>query len=300
MSITKDNSTSYNGTSALTTHTFTSHSVSGSNLVGIFSIQAAPQSGSTPPTVSSVSFNGSAGTYIIRKTGGAGTYFASELWYISSPATGAHTVSVTLDRASYVVIQFTTYTGVAASPIGATNSLSDNGTTNSPSLSLTTTASSSIIVDSILVNHNSGGLTQGGSQTLNGTNYNSAITFNGGASYLPTTTTGSYSLSWSFANPDAHDFVIAEIKQYVVNYTLTASNGSYTYTGYNAILHYGKKIIAQTGSYTLTGYSAVLTLFQKWIKQSKNTSVETNGSKNTSTWVDQSKNTSSETNQTKN
>lgn len=81
--------------------------------------------------------------------------------------------------------------------------------------------------------------------------------------------------------------------------TLALAQGSFTLTGQNVILHYGRTIALAVGTFALTGFDLLFTLFRKWLKPTKSTTNFSNQTKNTTSFSDQTKNTSNWTDQNK-
>jgi hypothetical protein len=117
------------GTSITWTHTCT-----GSNLILLVCVMM-----STSRSVSAISYNGVAMTFINRSSGGgAGQTVA--WYYLINPATGANTVSITIDSSSFCYPSSASYTGVdQTSPIDASTTTANNaGSTITTTLTTTT------------------------------------------------------------------------------------------------------------------------------------------------------------------
>lgn len=256
-------------------------------------------------TISSVTFNGVSMTQgvFINDNGGLRNTAGGVYYLANADVTTANCTVTTSASCVGLFLHVIPFYG-ADTTIGATNS-GYNGSTNSNTLSITTTTNNSYIVGGIVKSSGSTSgdtFTDGGSQTGWG-NTEVGISPNistAKAAYLSTPTAGSNSLSWSWTTAKENSSYGIEIKQFIQNYPITLAQGSFTLTGQNVILNYGRKVVLAAGSFTLTGYSMVMTLFKKWIRQTKNTSSLSNQSKNSSSWTDQSKNSSTWTDQTKN
>lgn len=164
-------------------------------------------------TVSSVSYNGVA---LTRIAGSSVTFSGrqGEYWYLLAPATGANTVSVTMSTAlDFQNSGAISLTGANAG-IGASSSNGANGSSISDSLS--TTVANSWVVDGALVRGSGavGAMTAGGSQTKRFANDNVSAILQGDGSTQPTTSTGSYTMSWTWdgsARDYAHSLI--EVKE---------------------------------------------------------------------------------------
>ena len=97
-----------------------------------------------------------------------------------------------------------------------------------------------------------------------------------GTAYTLTATAGSFSLT-------GYAVTINRLRN------MAAAVGSFALTGYAATFSRGKGIAAAVGSFILTGYDAVLT-WRGWKAETKHTGSYTAETKNSSTWTPESKN----------
>lgn len=134
------------------------------------------------------------------------------IWYLPSPSTGANNVVVTSLSAKNAGGSIS-MSGTAASPEGATNTAT--GTSNAPSISVTTGSNNSMLVDAVFLNDtvaNQSPTTSGSNQT---SRYQQTEPIGGEAligSTKTTTTAGSYTSSWSISGSIFWGSSIMEIK----------------------------------------------------------------------------------------
>jgi RHS repeat-associated protein len=190
----------YNGT---ITKTWSHTTGSGSDRLLVLSAdlwQDTPGTG----TVTAASYNGVAMTKAtnIRKDG-----MESEIWYLANPASGSHTVSVTVTGATdSIKLAASTFTGAdQTTPYVASNTAT--GESGNPSVSRTTTVASSLLVSTL----SRYGTT---AATTNKTSlYNNATGSTlGAASYQVTTATGSYSDTYTGSSATDWSMVASEFR----------------------------------------------------------------------------------------
>ncbi len=163
-----------------------------------------------PRTPSSYTYNGTAMTQAVYSN----DTYDSVIYYLASPSSGVNNAVLTLSSTSGITGSAISLSGVATSPLGATNT-AYTASTNAPSLSVTTTQVNSIVIDSLYRNNNNT-MTPGTSQTEFQDNNDLVFgTEGGGASYKSTTTTGSYSMSWSWSSATSVSHAVAEFKEEV-------------------------------------------------------------------------------------
>jgi len=281
------NSSGQQENSGSTTNSFSFTNTSGNVLV-VFTVNDVVED------LTSVTYNGVSLTSITSQDGASG-FVRCQMWYLKSPATGANTLTATRPTGTG---GFTVHAVSYAGANTATQPDSYASTTNtSTSTTQTTTVVSANCWLVAGITANSNGLSGSTGRTTKTTGAGQI----GGTRIFDsngTVGTGSQSLTQTM-NAGENTGIIISLKA-PLDYPITASFGSFTLTGQNSILNYGRTIIASVGYFILTGFDTTLTWFKKWTKQDKNTSVETNQTPSSTTWSNNSKNTSSETNQTKN
>jgi hypothetical protein len=238
------------------------------------------------------------------------------MYGLSSPASGSNNVVVTKSSANNLIASVVgSYSGASATQPNATG---DNAATSGTSLSVTAT-SSVAGAWAIMVGWNDNGATIGaGTNTTkrveNGT-YGGLGLFDRNQATSPA---GAETLTFTRANGQFTGVSIMLAEQ-PSGYTMTADVGTFTLTGQDANLLFGRKLIADVGSFILTGFDAVLRLNKGyrmmadagefvltffglggWIGMQKNSSTWENGGKNSSTWNNGSKNSSTWLNTDKN
>jgi pectate lyase len=149
--------------------------------------------------VNSITYNGVAMTPVANSiaTDGTSTFNRSQLFYLLSPAAGAHTVSITLGGSvNGVSAGSVSLSGVAQSAPAAATSILDSGTSISASINAPT--ANSWLVDVAVSGAASTTLTPGSGQTLRWGNTQANST--GAQSTKALTATGTSSVSWTCAN----------------------------------------------------------------------------------------------------
>lgn len=127
-------------TSAGTANPYTfSHTSTGSNLVGLVSIQAI-----AGDVVSAVTWGGNAMTLVDKQDRGDGRY--DSLWIITGPSTGPQTISITNSGGNQIKARAITYTGAAQSGQPDASNKTTNSSASSISLSFTTTTTDDWLV----------------------------------------------------------------------------------------------------------------------------------------------------------
>lgn len=185
-----------------------SHTCTGSN-----GLVAGLNGGQGNTAVTSMTFDGTTLTNAVSQATNASVYIS----YLKNPASGsAKNLVINFGGVNSPCGSAISFSGVdQTTPVGASNSAT--GTSTTPSVSLTTSYDSSMIVDGVGVD--SGGSNQ--SPTATGTNQTRRISqaasaFNEQACSTTTTTTaGSYTLSYSMGASKAWDMCALEIKQAV-------------------------------------------------------------------------------------
>lgn len=216
---------------------------------------------------------------------------SSHLFYLFAPTSGANNVVIHCSSGN------TPMGGVSSSYKGVLQAGTMDAT-NTQSVSATSvTATVTTVADNcwaVLGGVGFNALTAStGSNLVNSADGTVGI-FDTNAALTPA---GSHSMAVTTNNANL-GVVMASFAPVVLS--LTMGQGSYTLTGQNAALSYGRKVVLAVGTYTYTGFSVALSYFQKWFRQVLNISSMTNGTKNSSIWTEDSKNSSSADNQTKN
>lgn len=173
------------------------HICTGSNLllavwVAIF------QDVSGTGTVSAITYNGVALTQAIASTvEGA---MAGEMWYLPAPATGSHTLAVTVTGATDGIrVSSASFTGVLqVSPLGVTNTAI--GITGNPAIGITTATANSVCVSG-LSRHANTAITASTFTNLQRANANNVTmtqdyNLNGSTGALTNTQTGTAAQDW--------------------------------------------------------------------------------------------------------
>lgn len=278
------------------------HTCTGSNRILIVGVQITEAA----TTVTGITYNGVALTKIDHKDVPNGSRRV-EMWYLVAPATGSNNVVVTLSGtpANWFSAGAVSYTGVKQTGIpdsSATASANSGGTNTN--LNTTTVADNAWLIG-VLCN----GCAQFNSGPVRfnrGTKMRTSLYQRVGAGYemfnldsgIDVSPAGAWGLGTT--NDDTgYATIVASLAPITIqNLTLTAAAGSFTYTGYAAIIGYLYSLVAAAGSYVLTGYDAVMTFFG-WTAQQKNSASWTPQSKSSASWSSQSKNSSTWTAQNK-
>lgn len=207
MAIARDSTVGYNsgGTTGIT-HTYAFNNVAGDGMVVCVQFP-------NNLTVNSITYNGTTMTQGVAVV--TSSYWKSQIWYLASPTTGSNNVVVTFNSATnaYLISQATSFSGSNTSALTSATGTNAYSGASPVTCSITTNFNNSIIVDSVLVNHNSGGITKDASQTLNATAYNSTWTYNGGSSYYQQVTAGSKTMQWTYASSDDAPICAIEIRE---------------------------------------------------------------------------------------
>lgn len=262
-----------------------SHTCTGANLILFVNVYQNNAEGSNI----SVTYAGVSMTSVSNTSSTDGQ--STHLFYLLAPTTGANNVIIHCSSGNTPMGgTAASYTGVKQSGVpDASNTQSVSST--SATATLTTVADNCWAVMGVVAANAVTAST--GSNLVVKTNNTLAIFDTNGVLTPP----GSKSMSVTNNNPNIGAIMVSFAP---LIYTLAMGQGSYATTGFDVSLSRGITLILSSGSYALTGFALLFSYVQKWIPQAKNTSVEINASKNSSTWADQSKNTSTETNQTKN
>lgn len=206
MAIGYDAGTGFNsGATSSSTHSYNHTVASGATLLVVVVNNGANR------TISGVTYNSVAMTKQLDNTNSS--YFRSSIWTLANPASGTNAVAITLSGTAICASAASSWTGTATvTPVGVTGSYNDGTGVVTPTVTVTTTQNNSVLVDGILVNHNSTGITKEAAQTLIYTVYNTTDGWNVGSSYKATTTAGSYSMSWTASiGADAECMNVIEI-----------------------------------------------------------------------------------------
>jgi hypothetical protein len=168
----------------------------------------------TGTTISGITYNGSALTRAVQFYNTFNVQ--SEIWYLANPSIGTANIVVTyavdankaLEPKNGAISLFGTDT---TNPIGATTTAGSN--TGAVTKSITTTAANSYLVDMIEQSGTDLGSPTGSGQVQIWRDLNSAGGgTDGGGSYTPTTSTGSYTMSWGGTVTGNWSYTIAEVK----------------------------------------------------------------------------------------
>jgi len=207
MALTVSSTTKYNsGATTGSTHTYSFNNAAGDGMAVCVQFP-------NNLTVNSITYNGVSMTQGVAVATSA--YWKSQIWYLASPATGSNNVVVTFNSSTdaYLISQAISFSGSnTSSLIGATATNAYSGASPA-TCAITTNFNNSIIVDSLLLNHNSGGITKDATQTLIGTDYNTTWTYNGGSSYYQKATAGAKTMSWTYATGDDAPICALEIRE---------------------------------------------------------------------------------------
>jgi len=215
MAVTLDNKTTATGN--LVNSISFGHTVSGSDRLLAVCISTQKNSG-TAPTVTSVTYNGAALSLAIRESSYSST-IRSEVWYISTPATGANNVVVTLADATChdIMIGAISLNGVhQSSPLHA--AATNSGFASSISTNIPTTFADCWLMDNVY--QYNGTQTPGAGQTMQ----NTIVSPSGGQTTVqstkPATSSGTHTMSWAFGGA-------TDISQAVIALRPSSSVGSF-------------------------------------------------------------------------
>jgi hypothetical protein len=151
-------------------------------------------------SVLSVAVGGQSATFL--RSDARGTDVKGEIWYLVNPNSGSKTVTVTLSASSKACGGSVSYTGVAqTSPIDAHNGVSYGGET--PSVSLTTTVKNCWIFSNLAISGTATVNAHGSGQVHRyyqvGTGAGPPSRAGDDGDDKPTTTAGSYAMSWTMS-----------------------------------------------------------------------------------------------------
>lgn len=175
-----------------------SHTCSGSDRLLHVSV-GARHSGGTNNVVSGVTYNGVALTLVRGDEANFGT-FATSVWRLVAPATGANDIVVTftgsIDTSGQAV--GVSLTGVhQTTPDAGNNGFGDNTTATSVSVSVTTTADNAWIIDSSKIDHPDAPTPNGSQVSISSANHASSGYFS--VSRLgPISPAGATSVGWTW------------------------------------------------------------------------------------------------------
>lgn len=135
--------TGFNGAPGTTNIT---HVCTGSNLVLVLWV-AVFQDTAPTGTVSAATYNGVSLTKVIPSFNSVAV--AGEMWILAAPASGSHTLAVTVTGAvDGIRFEAASFTGVLqVSPLGATNT--STGSSGSPAVSITSATANSVLVSGL-------------------------------------------------------------------------------------------------------------------------------------------------------
>jgi hypothetical protein len=142
---------------------------------------------------------------------------ATSVWYLINPASGTHDISVTIGSTQGFSVHALSLNGVdQTTGVGALATANEGSLTSSGSLSLTTTAANSWIVDALFVNDQGTSRNPsatGSNQTLRSSEFIPYVSTyaDGAQSTITTTSTGSYTSSYSWTGSDGWTISAVEI-----------------------------------------------------------------------------------------
>ncbi len=186
-----------------------SHTVSGTNTLLL--VQVYIQANGSSDTVKNLTFNGTAMTLVLQDRDTRSGTGDLETWRLVNPASGTHNVVVTINDTTARVLHAgaLSYRGVnQSSPIGA-NTFSDQGSSTSHSLSLTTTSTNSLLVGMCTSYGTGTGITPGSGQLQKWLQTDNNETEGDDKA---TSTAGSYNLSYNLSSSHSADLLAVEVK----------------------------------------------------------------------------------------
>lgn len=284
MAIALDSTGAQDSSSNATTHNFTVVNTAGTfMLVGISTDNVA---------VSGVTYNGVAMASIGSATGG--TTLDVYVFGLSNPATGSHTLAVTLGASDKCTIAFTTFTGAGGTTTTDTNNIAQDTANFSTTLTLTSgqwivgfagtrggTDNTAVVTGTERAE--SGGGAADGNRTMN------CATNDG---------TGSVSVTWSRGASTVASYVGVILIE-PINASATATLLTLT-MNVNAPSASITQSVTNVLSLTLSLNSPTATVTaHPWSNTSKNTETFSNTSKSSASWSNASKSSSSWSNQDK-
>lgn len=239
MAIAVDTTTSSisTGFSGTVTKTW-SHTCTGSGLLLVLEASLWQDVAGTG-TITSASYNGVAMTFV---TADRGAGMRSELWYLTAPATGAHTVSVTVTgNTDAIKLATTSFTGVdQSSPLSVSNTA--NSFSANATVSLTTTVANTVVVGA-LSKFGTAAPTTGSPYTNLAVNSTTSTTFS--ADYALVSSAGSTTLTYTTSTASDWSISIASFKPLpVITGTLAVTDGADTLVASGAVRVTGS--LAQT------------------------------------------------------
>lgn len=252
-----------------------SHTCTGSNLVLIAGLYLA-----SGDNVSSVTYNGVAMTQAI-KVNRTGTEYIY-LYYLANPATGANNLVANFSSDATPALEGVSFSGAKTTGI-PDSSASATGGTSPISVSTTTVADNSISV--LLARNGSGPYTASTNSTLANDQSHTALFYSSSVKTPP----GSANMQVTYTGGATWAGVMLSLAPFTVqNLTLTASSGSFSITGFSALLGRSYTLVASVGSFLITGFNTLLN-YSGWTNQTKNTSTFSNQSKSSSSWTNRTK-----------
>ena len=151
-----------------------------------------------------------------------GGFTTDAIWYRSNPTSGAHDVTVTFSACEFSILAVS-LTGTDSTPLGATGS--NGGTATASTVSVTTTAENSLVVDMITVNGIQD-LTATGSGQTRRVHFTHDVSsgWKDAMSTMTTTTTGAYVPAYSWSPSRLWNGVAVEVKALVTIYTISVTD----------------------------------------------------------------------------
>ncbi|HEY9413617.1 MAG TPA: hypothetical protein VIQ30_02555 [Pseudonocardia sp.] len=187
-----------------------SHTCTGTNLLLVVGVAIGA---GTDSMTTSVTYNGVAMTSAIKVHAGNSTSGYIQFFYLLNPATGAHTVAVTLTAAATISAGSVSYTGVdQTTPFGTFASAFSGSTGTAVSVAVPSTTSGNPVIDAMAQGSGSNA-TVGGGQTLRWQRATNGASRGGcGAQSTETSAGGTTTMSYTLPFADHWAIVAAEIK----------------------------------------------------------------------------------------
>lgn len=237
--ITFDSNSSGNNVGGSTSIFSWSHTTgSGSNRIMIVGVSVKFTAGSEH--VVSISYGAQSLTFL-RADNSSGS-IRSEIWYLIGPNTGTNTVTVNLSTSQKATGGSVTYSGVSQTAPVYADSAGGNGTSNSPSASITASTPNSFLVGNLAVRLSGSSAppvtSEGSGQTIrwdNATQYDSSSNNRGHGSEMGPVT-GSQSISWTLSGSASWAVSVVALKPALqppsvhadVDILIRHSNSTYT------------------------------------------------------------------------
>lgn len=219
--------TSNSGFQATTSNYSWNHTCTGTDLVLVVGVTAEENTNNANLPVTGVTYNGVAMTKANEQnTNGGGSADLASQWYLISPDTGTHSISVT-------------HTGTVSASVGGAVSYTNANQTTQPdvagvgnkeltgtgtaSVSITPTTAGCVIVDNIIGSGSTNALTEDASQTERW-NVTATGNFVGAGSTFQQTSAGAKTMQWTFTS---QVWAINALAIRPAIYSLTASTTYY-------------------------------------------------------------------------